>query len=203
MKVALIGATGSAGSRILTELVNRGHVVIGMARHIDRLPSLPGVSAKTLDANDQAALTDAVRGCDAVVSSVKFKETNTQGLIDAIRASSVKRYIVVGGAGSLKLPDGGLEMESPRFPAFVLPEAKAGASFLKQLQATADLDWTYISPSRFFNPGERTGRFRLGTDTLLSDASGKSAISQEDYAIALVDELEQPRHVRQRYTVGY
>jgi putative NADH-flavin reductase len=203
MKIALFGATGSAGSRVLTELVSRGHQVLAMSRHPDKVPKLAGVTARAVDVNDTAAVTAAVKGQDAVISSVKFKDFDTQGLIDAIRTAGVKRYIVVGGAGSLKLPSGGLEMESPKFPPHVKPEAAAGAGLLEQLRATRDLDWTFLSPSRFFNPGERTGKFRLGTDTLLSDESGKSAISQEDYAIALVDELEKPMHVRQRFTVGY
>ena len=203
MRVALVGATGSAGSRILTELISRGHTVLGIARHIEKLPSLPGVTGKTVDVNDSAALAATIKGCDVLVSSAKFKETNTQGLIDAARSGGVKRYIVVGGAGSLLLPDGTREMDSPKFPAFVIPEATAGGKFLDQLRATRDLDWTYISPSRFFNPGERTGKFRLGTDHLLMDETGKSAISQEDFAIALVNELEKPQHLRQRITVGY
>jgi uncharacterized protein len=203
MKVALLGATGSAGSRILAELLGRGHQVLGMARHIDMLPTHAALTGRAVDANDGAAVADAVRGCNAVISATHFKGTDTQGLIDAVRASGVKRYLVVGGAGSLKLPSGGLEMESPKFPAHVLPEAHAGARFLAQLQSTTDLDWTFLSPSRFFNPGERTGQYRVGDDTLLSDAAGRSAISQEDYAIALIDELETPKHLRQRFTVGY
>jgi uncharacterized protein len=203
MHVALVGATGSAGSRILQELVGRGHKVLGIARHIEKLPVMPGVTGRSVDVNDSAALATAIKGCEVLISSVKFKETRTLGLIDAARAAGVQRYLVVGGAGSLLLPDGTREMDSPKFPAFVLPEANAGGQFLDQLRATTDLSWTYISPSRFFNPGERTGKYRVGTDHLLMDASGKSAISQEDYAIALVDELEKPLHIRQRFTVGY
>jgi uncharacterized protein len=177
--------------------------VLGIARHIDKLPTLAGVTSKSVDVNDSAAFTAAIEGYEALISSVKFKETNTQGLIDAARAAGVPRYLVVGGAGSLLLPDGTREMDSPKFPPFVLPEANAGGQFLELLRATTDLNWTYISPSRFFNPGERTGKYRVGANHLLMDVTGKSAISQEDYAIALVDELENPRHIRQRFTVGY
>lgn len=202
MKVALIGASGNAGSRILKELVNRGHSVLALARHADKVPALKGVVAKSVDANDVAALTALLRGNDAVVSSVKFKESNTQGLIDAVRGAGIKRYIVVGGAGSLELSPGLLEMNSPKFPPHVKPEAQAGADFLALLRKS-DLDWTFLSPSRMFIPGERTGTFRLGTDQLLMDKDGKSSISFEDYAIALADELERPRHIKARFTCGY
>lgn len=202
MKIALIAASGQAGSRILTELVNRGHHVTALASDASKIPALPGVTARSVDANNVAALTDALRGCDAVISARKFKETHNAGLIEAVQAAGIKRYLVVGGAGSLETAPGVKEMDSPRFPAFVLPEAQAGAAFLEQLKQ-CDLDWTFLSPSRFFEPGERTGKFRLGTNQLLVAADGKSSISMEDYAIALVDELEQPRHVRQRFTVGY
>ena len=202
MKVALIAASGNAGSRILTELLNRGHEVVALASDASKISVATGVTARSVDANNVAALSDAIRGCDAVISARKFKETNNQGLIDAVRAAGIKRYLVVGGAGSLETAPGVKEMDSPRFPPHVLPEAQAGAAFLAQLKQ-CDLDWTFLSPSRFFQPGERTGKFRLGTEQLLVDADGKSAISMEDYAIALIDELEQGRHIKQRFTVGY
>lgn len=199
MKVALIGASGNAGSRILEELRRRGHEVIALAR---RATDIRGVAVKAVDANETDALIAAIRGADAVISAAKFKDTRTASLIEAVRAAGIKRYLVVGGAGSLETAPGVLEMHSPKFPPHVLPEAKAGAEFLQQLRGT-DLDWTFLSPSRFFEPGQRTEKFRIGTDQLLVAADGKSAISMEDYAIAMVDELEQPKHLRQRFTVGY
>jgi uncharacterized protein len=202
MKVALIGASGNAGSRILRELVQRAHAVLALARHEKRIPALAGVTVQALDANDGTALAAAISGSDAVVSAVKFLEADTQGLVDAIIRSGVKRYLVVGGAGSLEVAPGELEMNSTKFPAHVKPEAAAGARFLGQLRA-CPLDWSYVCPSRFFQPGLRTGQFRIGTDQLLTGADGKSAISFEDFAMALVDELERPRHLRQRFTVGY
>jgi uncharacterized protein len=202
MRVALIGASGAAGSRILKELVSRGHTVLALARHPEKVERLAGVEAHAADTNDPAGLTRLLKGVDAVISSVKFKDFDGTTLISAVRAAGVKRYLVVGGAGSLEISPGLLEMNSPKFPAHVKPEAEKGARYLDQLRSS-DLDWTFLSPSRFFNPGERTGKFRLGTDQLLTDATGKSAISFEDYAIALVDELEQSRHVRARFTVGY
>ena len=202
MRVALIGASGAAGSRILKELVSRGHTVLALARHPEKIEPLAGVEARAADTNDPAGLTRLLKGVDAVISAVKFKDFEGTSLINAVRAAGVSRYLVVGGAGSLEVAPGVLEMNSPKFPPHVKPEAEKGAQYLRQLRSS-DLDCTFLSPSRFFNPGERTGKFRLGTDQLLSDATGKSSISFEDYAIALVDELEQSRHVRGRFTVGY
>ncbi len=202
MKVALIGASGNAGSRILAELVRRGHQVLALVRHPEKVPALEGVVAVPAEANDVAALSNLLTGADAVVSSVKFKDTETQGLIEAVRRARVKRYLVVGGAGSLEVAPGLREVDSPGFPPHVRPEALKGAEFLDQLRRS-DLDWTFLSPSRIFFAGTRTGKFRLGNDQLLFDKAGKSSISLEDYAIALVDELERPRHIRARFTVGY
>jgi putative NADH-flavin reductase len=202
MKVALIGASGNAGSRILRELAGRSHNVLALARDAARIPTLPGVCARSLDVNDRVALGSALKDHDAVISAVKFTAADTQGLIDSVALSGVSRYLVVGGAGSLEIAPGLLEMDSPNFPAHVKPEAAAGARFLSQLRASA-LDWTYISPSRFFQPGTRTGVFRLGSDHLLTGVDGRSAISFEDFAMAIVDELERPRHSRRRFTVGY
>jgi putative NADH-flavin reductase len=202
MKVALIGASGNAGSRILKELVNRSHTVLALARNTDRIPNLPGVRARALDVNDRAALASELEDHDAVISAIKFTAADTQGLIDSLLLAGVNRYLVVGGAGSLEIAPGLLEMDSPAFPAHVRPEAAAGARFLSQLRASA-LDWTFISPSRLFQPGVRTGVFRIGGDHLLIGVDGKSAISFEDFAMAMVDELEQPRHSRRRFTIGY
>jgi len=202
MKVALIGASGSAGSRILAELARRGHQVLALVRRPENVLALEGVVAVRADANDIPALSNLLTGADAVVSSVKFKDTDTQGLIEAVRRARVKRYLVVGGAGSLEVAPGLREVDGPGFPSHVRPEALKGAEFLDQLRRS-DLDWTFLSPSRIFFAGTRTGKFRLGNDELLFDETGRSSISFEDYAIALVDELERPRHIRARFTVGY
>jgi uncharacterized protein len=202
MRVALIGAGGAAGSRLLRELVRREHEVLALARTPSKVELLPRVTLRQLDANDAAAVSQAVRGQDAVISATKFTQTDTRTLISGITAAAVKRYLVVGGAGSLETAPGVRELDDPRFPAAVRPEALAGCEFLDRLRAS-DLDWTFLSPSRFFEPGARTGQFRLGKDCLLLDTAGRSAISMEDYAIALVDELERPVHIRERFTVGY
>ena len=202
-KVALIGASGAAGSRILKELSDRGHQVTGIARSPEKIAALPGVTTAKADAFDKVALAQTLRGHDAVVSSVHFTASDAQTLIDAVRASGVKRYIIVGGAGSLEIAPGKRLIDQPDFPAAYKAEASKGAEFLDLLRTSArDLDWTFISPSAMFVPGERTGKFRLGKDQLLSTEAG-SSISFEDFAIALVDELEKPSHVQQRFTVGY
>jgi uncharacterized protein len=202
MKVALIGATGNAGSRILTELLARGHEVLALARHTEKIPPHRGLRVANVDVGQHAALAALLTGANAVVSAVKFKDTDTEELIRTMRNAGVKRYLVVGGAGSLELSPGVREVDGPNFPPHVRPEALKGAYFLDQLRAS-DLEWTFFSPSRIFFAGERTGKFRLGTDQLMFDAAGKSSISFEDYAIALVDELEKPQHLRARFTVGY
>ncbi len=202
-KIALIGASGAAGSRILKELSDRGHSVTGIARNPEKIAALPGVTAVKADLFDKAALADVLRGHDAVISSVHFTASDAQTLIDAVRAAGVKRYIVVGGAGSLEVASGQRLLDLPDFPEAYKAEATKGAKFLDLLRVSVtDLDWSFISPSAMFIPGERTGQFRLGQDQLLATDAG-SSISFEDYAIALVDELEKPAHIRQRFTVGY
>lgn len=202
MKIALIGASGNAGSRILKELSDRGHAVTAVARNVDRIAVLPGVTPVSGDANAPEALADTLRGHDAVISALHFASTDAAKLIDTVRASRVKRYLVVGGAASLEVAPGQRLLDQPGFPEEYRTEATAGAAFLDHLRGVEDLEWTFLSPSAMFVPGERTGQFRLGTDTLLSNEQG-SSISFEDYAIALADEVEQPRHIRQRFTVGY
>jgi len=202
MKVALIGASGNAGSRILNELVTRGHDVTAIVRNPEKVPSGPRIVAKKGDVFDQAGLAELLKGHDAVISSVRFTASDPHKLIAAVRASGVKRYLVVGGAGSLEVAPGVKLIDTPEFPAAYKAEAAAGAAFLDLLRPEKDLDWTFLSPSALFTAGERTGKFRTGKDQLLTTDKG-SSISFEDFAIALVDELEKPQHSRQRFTVGY
>lgn len=201
-KIALIGASGNAGSRILKELSDRGHQVTAIARNPEKIAALPGVVAKKGDVFDQAALSELLRGHDAVISSVHFTASDPVALIEAVRASGVPRYLVVGGAGSLEIAPGQRVVDLPDFPAAYKAEATKGAEFLDRLKQEKQLDWTFLSPSAEFVPGERTGKFRIGKDSLLSNDQG-SRISFEDYAIALADEIEKPQHSRQRFTVGY
>lgn len=202
MKAALIGASGQAGSRILAELVRRGHAVTGIARHPEKIAAGPGVTAKKGDVFDKDGLVALLKGHDVVISSVHFSASDPKILIEAARASGAKRYFVVGGAGSLEVAPGVKLIDTPEFPAIYKVEATKGGEFLDLLRQEKDLDWTYLSPSALFVAGERTGKFRLGKDQLLVNEKG-SSISFEDYAIALVDEVEKPAHSRERFTVGY
>jgi hypothetical protein len=203
MKVALIGATGNASSRLLAELVARGHAVTAIARHPEKVTAQPGVTAKRGDVFDKAGLTSLLGGHDAAISAVRFAGSDPRTLIDAIKAAGVKRYLVVGGAGSLEVAPGRKLVDTPTFPEAYKPESLKGVAFLQTLREEKALDWTFVSPSALFVPGQRTGKFRLGDDRLLSDDKGNSTISYEDFAVAFVDELEKPAHSRRRFTVGY
>lgn len=203
MNIALIGATGFIGSRLLAELGRRGHRVTAIVRNPEKVPQGAGVTAKRGDVFDRDGLAALLAGHDAVISAVHFSASDPAVLLAAVRQSGVKRYLVVGGAGSLAVAPGVKLFDTKEFPAIYLDEAKKGGAYLDLLRAEASLDWTFLSPSALIEPGARTGKFRLGKDDLLVGAEGRSAISAEDYAVALVDELEKPEHSRQRFTVGY
>jgi putative NADH-flavin reductase len=203
MKVAVVGATGNAGSCLVKELASRGHTVTAIARHAEKAAG-PNVTVKSLDASDGAALAAALAGHDAVISALRFSDSDAAALIAAVKRSGVTRYAVVGGAASLFAPGTTARLiDSPDFPEAYKAEAGAGARFLDLLKAETALDWVFLSPSMLFTGTERTGKFRLGKDELLVAADGNSSISFPDFAIALVDELETPKHHRERFTVGY
>ncbi|MCU7367644.1 NAD(P)-dependent oxidoreductase [Pantoea stewartii] len=202
MKIALIGASGQAGSRILNELASRGHTITAIARSADKIILTRGVIPAAGDINDPQALAQLLAGHDVVVSAVHFSASDPDKLIGAVKASGVKRYCVVGGAGSLEVSPGVKVVDTPDFPEIYKTEAQAGVTFLEKLRAQDDLNWTFLSPSAVFTAGKRTGTFRLGRDQLLTSENG-SSISFEDFAIAMADEIENPAHARQRFTVGY
>ena len=201
--IALIGASGNAGSRILKELSDRGHSVTAIARNPEKIAALPKVTPTKGDVLDQAGLAKLWAGHDVAVSSVHFLASDPLKLIGAAKDSKVGRYLVVGGAGSLEVAPGVKLVTTEGFPAQYKAEAEKGSAFLDLLRQEKDLNWTFISPSALFVEGERTAKFRLGTDQLLADANGKSWITFADYAIALADEIEKPAHLKQRFTVGY
>jgi putative NADH-flavin reductase len=203
MKIAVIGASGNAGSRITAELARRGHSVTAIARHPEKIASGANVTPTKGDVMDQAGLARLLAGHDAAVSSVHFLASDPAKLIGAAKESKVGRYLVVGGAGSLEVAPGVRLVTTPGFPVAYKAEAEKGAAFLDLLRAEKELNWTFLSPSALFTAGERTGKFRLGIDQLLTAADGKSSISFEDFAVALADEIERPAHIRQRFTVGY
>lgn len=203
MKIALIGATGFIGSRLLAELTSRGHQVTAIVRNPEKVLQGAGITARKGDVYDKDGLAALLAGHDAVISAVHYTASDPAVLLAAVKQSGVKRYLVVGGAGSLEIAPGVKLFDTKEFPALYLDEARKGGAFLDLLKGESGLDWTFLSPSALIEPGERTGKFRLGKDQLLVDGNGQSRISAEDYAIALVDELEKPAHSRQRFTVGY
>ncbi|AMB85872.1 3-beta hydroxysteroid dehydrogenase [Pseudomonas agarici] len=202
-KIAIIGATGRAGSQVLEEALRRGHSVTAIARNPAKIEARAGVVSKAVDALDAAALEAAVAGHDVVISAAHFATLPAAAVIGPVKKAGVKRLLVVGGAGSLLLPGGGRVIDSPGFPAEYKAEASGGATFLESLRQEKELDWSFLSPSAEFVEGERTGHFRLGKNDLLVSADGSSWITFADYAIALLDEVERPAHSRQRFTVGY
>jgi len=203
MKIAVIGASGNAGSRISAELARRGHSVTAIARNPEKIAAQANVTPTRGDVMDQAGLARLLAGHDAAISSVHFLASDPAKLIGAARESKVGRYLVVGGAGSLEVAPGVRLVTTSGFPVAYKAEAEKGAAFLDLLRAEKELNWTFLSPSALFTAGERTGKFRLGIDQLLTAADGKSSISFEDFAVALADEIERPVHIRQRFTVGY
>jgi len=202
MKVAVIGASGRGGSRIVAELVQRGHEVTAIARNPEKIAAQANVTPKKGDLYDPN-LSPLLAGHDAVVSAVHFLDSDPDTLIEAVRKSGVKRYFVMGGAGSLEVAPGVKLIDTPEFPAIYKDEAAKGGAFLDRLRREKDIDWTFLSPPALIDFGTRTGKFRVGKDQLLVDGKGESKISFEDFAVAAVDELEKPKHSRQRFTVGY
>ncbi|MBB4640010.1 NAD(P)-dependent oxidoreductase [Rhizorhapis suberifaciens] len=204
MKVALVGASGNAGSELLKELVSRGHSVTAIARDTSKIAAAKNVKIESVDANDKSALADALKGNDVVISALPFSKSDPELLLAAIKAAAVPRYLVVGGAASLYAPGTTQRLvDSGQIPEEWMPEVGGGVRFFDRLKQEGELNWTFLSPSMMFVPGDRTGTFRLGKDELLVAPDGNSSISFADYAIAMVDELEQPAHSRQRFTVGY
>lgn len=207
MKIALYGPTGNAGSRILKELTSRGHNVTALARDAKKLPA--GVVGKQDDLSNIDTIAANIAGVDAVVSAYGPPAGDTDAVIDvtkrlveAVKKSGKSRLLVVGGAGSLEVAPGVSLLASGHLPAAWVSIATSHGKALDVLKAS-DINWTYFSPAGFFEPGERTGKFRLGTNNLISNEKGESRISMEDYAIALVDELENPKHERAQFSIGY
>jgi putative NADH-flavin reductase len=213
MKVALLGATGFVGSALLKEALDGGHNVTAIVRQPGKLENRTGLVVKLGDVYDTAALADLMRGNDAVISAFNpgWKDPDlyddqvrgTVSIIAAIKDAGIKRVLWVGGAGGLEVKAGVRVIDSPDMPLWVKPGSLATINALEQLRKEPELDWSYLSPSAEMKSGIRTGKFRLGQNQLLVDASGQSKISVQDHAVAMLDELEHPAHIRQRFTVGY
>lgn len=202
MKVVVIGASGRGGSRIVSELASRGHQVTAIARNPEKITAHANVTPRKGDLYDPA-FAELLKGHDAVVSAVHFTASDPDILIGAVKKAGVKRYAVMGGAGSLEIAPGARLVDTPNFPQAYKAEALKGGEFLEHLRRETGLEWTFLSPAALIDFGQRTGKFRLGGDRLLVDDKGNSTISFEDFAVALVDELERPQHTRQRFSVAY
>lgn len=198
--IALVGMTGNIGSHILDEALARGHRVTGTTRGAAHLPARERVTVATVHPADAAALAGVLRGHDAVIVSLKWDVNDIDAVIEAIRESKVRRALIVVGAGSLRRSDGRLHFDHMPTPS---PSSKPAMIALDKLRQVDDFDWTAISPPASIQPGARTGKFRLGTDTMVVDAADDGRISREDFAVAVLDEVENPKHVKRRFTVGY
>ena len=209
MNVVVYGATGNSGSEIVKELLARGHKVTAVARKVDSVKVEPGLTVKTDDLSSVDAIAGIIKGADAVVSAYAPPPDKTDALLDvtereiaAVKKAGGPRLLVVGGAGLLEVAPGVTLIKSGYLPAEYLPIATSHEKALAVLRGS-DINWTYLSPGAYFVPGERTGKFRLGTKELIADAKGESKISFADYAIALVNEIEKPAHERASFSVGY
>lgn len=213
MKVALIGATGFVGTPLLAELLSRGHQVTVLARNPAKLAAQPGLTVLAADALDATQVTQAVAGVDAVISAYNPGWTEPQihdlflqgsaAIIEGTKRAGIKRFLMVGGAGSLFVAPGLQLVDTPQFPAEIKPAAMAAREALNRLKLESSLDWTFLSPPIMLEPGVRTGQYRSGLDNPLPGVGeAPSGISVADLAVALVDELEAPRHIQQRFTVA-
>lgn len=213
MRITLFGATGNIGGRVLTEAVSRGHEITAVLRDPARLSEPPaGVTLRQGDASQAEDVADVSQGQNLVISATRpapGREEElaamTRALLEGTARSGV-RLLLVGGAASLLVPggDGRMAVEDPAYvPEAWQAIARACVAQLDLCQASTSADWTYLSPPALLTPGERTGGYRLGHDELLLDAKGRSAISMEDFAVALLDEAEEPQHRRMRFTVAW
>ncbi|GGH05751.1 NAD(P)-dependent oxidoreductase [Mucilaginibacter phyllosphaerae] len=212
MKVAVIGATGFVGPQLVKEGLLRGYEITAIARNTDKVEKAAGVTAVAADVNDVDALAAALSGHDAVINSFNAGWTNpnlyddflngSKNIQAAVKKAGVKRFITIGGAGSLFI-DGKQLVDGPHFPKEYYPGASAARDYLTYLRTETELDWTFLSPAINLHPGERTAQFRLGTESPVFDAEGKSEISTADLAVAIFNELENNQHVKARFTLGY
>jgi putative NADH-flavin reductase len=214
MKIALIGASGFVGSHVLQEALNRGHKVTAIIRHPEEIKvKHENLSVKKGDALKANEVSDLVKGHDAVISTYNPGWKNpdiyneylkgAQSIQEEVKKAGVKRLLVVGGGGSLEAAPGKQFVDTPEFPSEWKQGALAARDYLNIIREEKELDWTFLSPAVMLVPGERTGNFKLGTDRPIMNEKGESKISVEDLSVAIIDEIENPRHIRQRFTAGY
>lgn len=212
MNIALIGASGFIGSALRQELLSRGHQVTALVSQPGKLSAQNNLRTEATDVQDLSQLTAQLTSYDAVISAFSgHAQANTldyyvagiKNIIQASKTAKVPRLLVVGGAGSLEVAPGLQVIDTPDFPAAYKASAEGARQALNLLRTETEFNWTMLSPAAVIAPGQRTAQFRLGQDQLLVDATGKSHISVEDYAVAMVDELEHPQHPQQRFTLAY
>ena len=214
-KVAVIGATGFVGKPLVNELTGRGYEVEAIVRDASKVEQNGKVTAKSLDVNNVDELAEALKGNDAVINAFNAGWTNPNLYDDflngsvniekAVEKSGVKRFITVGGAGSLYI-DGNQLVDGPEFPADIKPGATAARDYLNKIKENTTLDWTFFSPAIEMHQGTagiRTGKYRTALENPVFDENGRSVLSVEDVAVVLVDELEQSNHIRERFTAAY
>jgi len=213
MKIALIGANGKIGSRILQEALSRGHIVTGISRNPDYSIKNERLTWVKADASDSDALATAIKGNDVVISAfgIDWHKPDTyrlfsivaSSLILAAKKAGIKRIINVGGAGSLEVAPGLQLVDTSSFPEAWRNGADEQRKSLEIFLREKDLDWTFFSPAIMIEPGPYTGKFRIGKDNPIFDEKGNSTISFDDFAAALIDEMENPHFIQQRFTIGY
>jgi uncharacterized protein len=212
MKIALIGPTGFVGSAVLTEALSRGHAVTALSRTPAKLAPQTGLTVVQADATDPAQVATAVAGTDAVVNAYNPGWTHpaihdeflrgTRAIFEGVKRAGVKRLLTVGGAGSLYVAPGVQLVDTPTFPAEWKQGALAAREALNLIRRETALDWTFLSPPVFLQPGERSGTYRLGSDEVLMAGDQPAGISVADLAVAIVDEIEHPKHLQRRFTVA-
>lgn len=212
MELVILGASGFIGSAITAEALARGHQVTAVVSRPERVAAQAGLTVVGLDINDTAALTRLLSGKAVVISAFSghaqqdvkgYYLTAFNSVLKAATAANIGRLLVVGGAATLLLPDGSRLLDSPQFPPEYRATAEGAAEVLQQLREQSALNWSFLSPAAEIFPGDKTGNFRLGLDNLLTDAEGKSRISNDDYAAAMLDETEQPQYLNKRFSVAY
>lgn len=217
MKIALIGATGFVGAAVLEELLQRGHQVTALARNPAKLPAREGLTVIAADVQDSAQVAQAIEGQDALVSAfnpgwdhpdlyAQF-QSGSRAILAGAKRAGLQRVLVVGGAGSLYVAPNVQLVDTPSFkehvPPNIVPGAQAARDLLTELRGETTLDWVMLSPPAFLKPGARSGNYRVGAENLLMDGEQPAGITVADLAVAIVDEIEAPRHHRARFTVAH
>lgn len=213
MKISIIGATGFVGKALVSEALMRQHQVTAISRHSNQLPQHAHLISESGDVTDVAWLTSRLKGQDVVLSAFNGGWSNpdlyhdtvagNQAILEAVKKAGIKRFVVVGGAGSLEIAPGVLLLDSPDFPANIWPGAQAVKEFKTTLEAIDSIDWTFVSPAAMLEDGVRTETFRLGGKQLLMNGNTPAKISVQDLAVAILDEVEHPQFIRQQFTAAY